>query len=278
MKLIPWQLRDYLEFHKIYGKYPDIKNPKTMNEKVLYRKRYQCESPLFTKLADKYLVREYVADKIGEDYLIPMVACLDTIEELKSNLESFQGCVIKPNHGSRMVAIVPNQLTTETADQIIKDVKKWLKTDYSHRHGELQYKNINRKIVVESFVGDRSTLPTDFKFHTFKAGDGNYRTILEVIANRAQKKPKSTFFDETFEHCYSGDYQIDEGEKAILEQAKVLSKALMGEMDYARIDWYVIDGKLYFGEITLTPGAGLDKDIKGELDILMGELWQLRTG
>lgn len=275
MKLLPWQLRDYLDFYKIYGRFPNIVNPKTMNEKVLYRKRHQCNTALFTKLADKYAVRSYVSEKIGDEYLIPMVDCVDTVEELEQKISSYQGCVIKPNHGSRMVAIVPINPTPDDIQNIIKSIKKWMKTDYSKRHGETQYHSIERKIIIEEFVGDRSTLPIDYKIHTFKMAEGSYQTILEVIANRAHKKPKSSFFDETFEHCYSGDYQINGNEKVILKQAKALSKTLMGELDYARIDWYVIDNKLYFGEITLTPGAGLDKDIKGELDELMGDMWSL---
>lgn len=275
MKLIPWQIRDYIEYRKIFGRYPDLKKPKSMNEKVLYRKRHHCNSTYFTMLADKLLVRKYVADTIGEQYLVPLIDCVDSVEEVIKKISRYSNGVIKTNHASRMVYVVPENINEINFKELKTKISKWIKTDYSNRHGELQYKNIKRKILVEQFIGDRNTLPIDFKVHTFKLKDGGFSYVLEVIENRITSETQHTFFVNNLVEPFFGNFKFNEHSERIMEQAIQLSYQLLGELDYARIDWYIIEDKLYFGEVTLTPGAGLDKDIKGELDLMMGNMWNL---
>lgn len=275
MKLIPWQVRDYLDFRKIFGRFPDLKNPETMNEKILYRKRFHCDNKLYTVLADKFLVRDYVTQKIGEEYLIPLIDCLDKPEEVINNISKYHDTVIKSNHASRMVYVVPDDLSEINLDQLRSDISKWMRTDYSKRHGEYQYKNIKRKILVEKFIGDKDTLPIDFKIHTFRLKDGNYSYVVEVIENRVNKITRHSFFINNLDNSFLGGFNFSASEKQIMQEAIQLSQKLLGDLEYARVDWYIIDHKLYFGEITLTSGAGLDKDIKGELDVIMGNMWDL---
>lgn len=275
MKLIPWQIRDYVEFRKFFGYFPDLKNPRTMNEKVLYRKRHQCDNEFYTMLADKILVREYVNQKIGSEYLIPLVDCLDNPEEVINNISKYSDSVIKSNHASRMVYVVPDNIDDIDLEQLKFVVSKWMKTDYSKRHGEYQYKNINRKILVEKFIGDKDTLPIDFKVHTFKLKNGKYSYVVEVIESRVNKITRHSFFVNNLLSSFSGDFKFRAYEKEIMQEAIQISRKLLEKLEYARVDWYIIKNKLYFGEITLTPGAGLDKDIKGELDTIMGNMWDL---
>lgn len=150
-----------------------------------------------------------------------------------------------------------------------------MKTDYSNRHGELQYRNIKRKILVEQFIGVRNTLPIDFKVDTFQLKDGGFSYVLEVIENRITRETQHTFFVNNLVEPSSGNFKFNEHSERITEKAIQVSYQLLGELDYARIDWYIIEDKLYFGEVTLTPGAGLDKNIKGELDLIMGNMWNL---
>ena len=274
MKMIPWQIEDYIKYYKMYGKTPNINNPKTMNEKILYRKRYQCRSSFFKEVADKYLVRNYVKNKIGSEYLINLVDAVSS-NDVIHNIDKYRGCVIKPNHASGMVYIVPLEILEEDLIQLKKTIKKWMNTDYSKRHGELQYKNIEKKILVEEFIGDRGSLPVDYKIHVFNQHQKEFNYVLEVITDRADNKSKSTFFINNLEKSYSGDYVINSQEKLKIIEAISLSKTLLDDLGYARIDWYIIEEKLLFGEITLTPGAGLDRDIKGELDNIMGSYWAL---
>lgn len=277
MKLIPWQLRDYIRFYKIYGKAPNISNPKTLNEKILYRKKHQSQNPLFTLLADKYLVRQYVEDKIGSEYLINLVDVVDSMDVGKVilNIDDYKGCVIKPNHASGRVYIVPSEVSEQDLAKLEKTMKKWMSTDYSKRHGEMQYRDIERKILIEEFIGDRDTLPIDYKIHLFKKSYAEYNYVIEVLTNRAENEMRSTFFVNNLEDAYLGHYEINKHEKEILIEAINLSKTLLDDLDYARIDWYIIKEQLLFGEITLTPFAGLDKNLKGDLDSIMGNFWNL---
>ena len=274
MKLIPWQLQDYIVYYKIYKRIPNINNPKTMNEKILHRKRYQCHSSFFKIVADKYLVRRYVKYKIGNEYLINLVDAVSS-NDVIHNIGKYRGCVIKPNHASGMVYIVPLEILKEDIVQLKKTIKKWMNTDYSKRHGELQYENIERKILVEEFIGDRDSLPIDYKIHVFNQDKKEFNYVLEIITDRVNSKSKSTFFINSLEKAYSGEYIISNQERQKMIEAISLSKTLLDDLGYARIDWYIIKDKLLFGEITLTPGAGLDKDIKGELDNIMGSYWDL---
>lgn len=276
MKLIPWQVRDYIRYYKIYGKAPNISNPKTLNEKILYRKRYQSQNPIFTLLADKYLVRQYVEDKIGSKYLINLVDVIDSVDinDVILNIDDYRNCVIKPNHASGRVYIVPSEVSEQDLAKLEKTIKKWVNTDYSKRHGEMQYRNIERKILIEEFVGNRDTLPIDYKIHLFKKGEVEYNYVIEVLTNRAENEIRSTFFVNSLENIYSGHYEINNHEKEILIEAINLSKTLLGDLNYARIDWYIIKEQLLFGEITLTPFAGLDKNLKGDLDTIMGDFWE----
>lgn len=277
MKLIPWQVRDYIRYYKIYGKAPNISNPKSLNEKILYRKRYQSQNPLFTLLADKYLVRQYVEDKIGSEYLINLVNVVDSmdINEVILNIDDYKGCVIKPNHASGRVYIVPSEFSEQELVKLEKTMKKWMSTDYSKRHGEMQYRDIERKILIEEFIGDRETLPIDYKIHLFRKGPEEYNYVIEVLTNRAENEIRSTFFVNNLEDAYLGHYEINKHEKEILIEAINLSKTLLGDLDYARIDWYIIKEQLLFGEVTLTPFSGLDKNLKGDLDTIMGGFWGL---
>lgn len=275
MKLIPWQVRDYLDFRKFFGRIPNIKKPETMNEKVLYRKRFHCNNKFYTILADKFLVRDYVTQRIGEEYLIPLIDCLDKPEEVINNISKYHDTVIKSNHASRMVYVVPDDLSDINLGQLRSDISKWMRTDYSKRHGEYQYKNIKRKILVEKFIGDKNTLPVDFKIHIFKSASGEYSYVIQVIENRAKHETSHSYFINNLENSFSGDFKFSGTEREIIVEAVKLSYKLLGKLEYARVDWYIIDSKLYFGEITLTPGAGLGGNIRGELDIIMGSMWDL---
>lgn len=273
---IPWKVRDYINFYRAFGRLPAIYNPKTFNEKILNRKRTDCiNNPYFTVLADKFFVRNYVKAKIGDGYLVPLIDVFDHVDELKSKICNYSDCVIKPNHGAGMFQMVNNHLDKESSQKVMKKVSDWMKHDFYKVFGELQYKTIKRKILVEEMICDRGQVPTDYKVHIFKKQNGDYSYVLQLIDDRLTGSLTRTFYVNNIDTPYSGEHFLIEEDKKIISEAISLSNILVDDLNYARVDWYLYKGKLYFGEITLTPAAGVGTGYGKELDMLMGNEWRL---
>lgn len=267
-KLLPWHVRDVIFYSRTFRRFPNLRNPKTFNEKTLCRKHYDCYSNArFPLLADKYQVREYVSAKIGQQYLIPLVCVLDKVEELAALQSHLKDTVVKPTHGAGMVHFfdeVPDDEGLKQAQQLFQ---RWLETDYTAHAGEHHYSMIPRRLVVEQRIVGEQTHLTDYKFHLFRQPDNTYWYVLQMIDCR---------FDGDMQHRFYVNALTSEELNPLrpaLQQALALSVPLMGELEYARIDWYIAQGQPWFGEITLTPAAGFSCAIGDELDQLMGQHW-----
>lgn len=275
-KKIPWFFRDRISFVKIFGRFPNIKKPKTFNEKVLYRKRNACfTDPVYSILADKYLVRDYVSNKIGDEYLIPLFDSFDSVGEIKLRIGKYSDFVLKPNHGAGMVKIIDKITCDIDVDQILKVAEEWMETDYAKMAGEVHYAKIKRKILVEKRIGEEKTFLVDYKIHLFKNNNNDFSFVLQIIDDRFVGELNRTFYLDDLNNAYSGGHKLDAEHVDKIKKALELSKVLIGDLEYARIDWYINDGAIYFGEITLTPAAGLGRGYGQELDLLMGAKWDM---
>lgn len=258
-----------------FGTLPDIDSPNTFCEKLINRIKYKTDTPFFQALADKYAVREYVKEKIGDEYLIPLIDCFDNYQTVLDNLEQYKGTVIKPNHGSGMVYVVPQKLVKSDYQEAKKKFKKWTRRDFAKRHGERHYANIPRKFLVEQFVGSRNMLPVDYKIHLFRDIEGGFNYTLETVSGRGSSQVQSSYFVNNVTTSSIGDYQLSTHEQKKVLEAVELSKQLLGVLEYARVDWYILENNIYFGEITLTPAAGVDEDINNDLNEIMGSFWHM---
>lgn len=261
------------KYKQLLGKELDLEKLETFTSKIQYRKLYP-NNPLFTICADKYLVREYVKEKIGDEYLIPLYLVTDklTLEQWNKLPNSF---VVKPNHDSGNVEIVINKenLNQKKVKQIIKKMNLALKINFGWLLLEKHYIAIKSKVIVEKLLLTKEgEIPLDYKFHCFKE-----RILIQIIERDFQNhKLKMNYLNEKFEklNFETGgeilkEIKIPSNLNKMLELAKKLSK----DFNYVRVDFYNVDGKIYFGELTFTPFSGLENFNPEEWDRRLGEYW-----
>lgn len=241
------------------GKYPNLENPKTYNEKLCWMKLYY-HNPLFTKLVDKYEVKDYVAEKIGSQYIIPTIAVWDRVEDIDwdSLPEQF---VLKCTHDSGGLVICKDKSRLNVV-KAMKKLNRSLKKNYYYDGFEWPYKNVTPRIIAEYYMEDTKTQELrDYKFFCF---DGQVKALF--IASERQKPGedvKFDFFDADFNHL---PFRQGHENAAMLpdkpscfEEMKSLATVLSEGLPHARIDFYEVDGKIYFGEITFFHHGGWTK-------------------
>lgn len=244
-----------------------LKNPKTYNEKIQWMKLYD-RNPLYTQLVDKYKVRDYVKEKIGAEYLIPLYGVWDSFEEI--DFDSLPNeFVLKTNHDSNSVVICKdkNQLDIEAAKQKLTES---LNRNYYYQGRQWAYKNVKPKIVCEKYMVDSRTKDTrDYKFYCFHGEP----KIMFISSDRGEDT-RADFFDIDFNFLdVQKDYKNSENglDKPInFEKMKEISRVLSAGFPHVRLDYYEIDGKIYFGEFTFYSGNGFSPFHPHEYDELLG--------
>ncbi|WP_075183034.1 ATP-grasp fold amidoligase family protein [Pantoea sp. 1.19] len=272
---MPWTTVDSIHYFHKFHRLPNIREPKLFNEKVLNRKFINGDHARYARLSDKLCVREYIASKIGEAYLVPLIYETDDPATLLS-LPSLRHTVIKPNHGSGMVDILLEEPDAQRKQQLIARCKAWLAVDFSFTYREIHYRFIKPRILVEQYIGEGGRAAVDYKFHMFNKRDGNFEYVLQVIYNRGAPRLSMNFYVNNLRDAFHKirDTGLDiRQDEAMLTQALLLSRELASEFDYVRVDWYLQGEQLYFGELTFTPGAGLVTGLDGGLNQLMGDMW-----
>ena len=251
------------------------KEPKTFNEKIQFRKLYD-KNPLYSICADKYRVREYVKEKIGEEYLIPLYLVTDklTEEQWDKLPNSF---VAKANHNSGPVQIVKDK-SKVNKKEIIRELNNQLKLDYGILSMEKYYSDIPRKIIVEKFLKDNErSMLQDVKVHCFN--DGEKRRYFFDLCSResVEGKVKSTMYDENWNNLKITNATLDDNEynkpknfEKLLEIVQKLSE----DFDCVRVDLYNINEKIYFGELTFCDDSGFGKFTDEKWDYEFGSYWK----
>ena len=251
----------------------DLNNPKTSNEKTQWLKLYE-NTPLRTRLADKYLVREWVKEKIGEKYLIPLLGVWNKFEDIDFEKlpDSF---VLKANHGCGWNIIVKNKKELDIADAKAKfDI--WLKTNFAIRNGlELQYADIPPKIIAEEYMENGDNDLYDYKVFCF---NGKANCIMYL--SERKKGLKMAFYDLDwnklpFVYTYPRNEEKIEKPKN-LELLISLAEKLSTGFAFVRVDFYILnDGSLKFGEMTFTSASGTGIWNPPEQDLIFGNLIDL---
>ena len=250
------------------------KDPITFNQKIQFRKLYD-KNPLYSICADKYRVREYVKNKIGEEYLIPLYLVTDklTEEQWDKLPNSF---VAKANHNSGNVQIIKDK-TKANKKEIIRELNNQLKLDYGILSMEKYYSDIPRKIIVENLLLDlKKVFLQDIKIHCFN--EGKKRRYFFDLCSRESigGEVKSTIYDENWNNLKMTNATLDENEyikpknfNKILDLAKKLSE----DFDYVRVDLYNVNEKIYFGELTFCDASGFGKFTDKKWDYKFGSYW-----
>lgn len=251
-----------------------LKTPETFNQKIQFRKLYG-KNPLYAYCADKYRVRKYVKEKIGEEYLVPLYLVTDklTIDQWNKLPDSF---VAKANHNSGPVQIIKDKNKVD-AKKIITELNGQLKIDYGITSMEKYYTDIPRKIIVEKFLlNNESEDLIDYKFFCF-GGEVKY---CQVIQNRSTNETID-FYDlnwnkQDFTGLTPGIKMSEKIMKRPVNYALMLKLAsiLSKDFDFVRVDFYNINGEIYFGELTFCPASGFGRFTKHDWDYKFGEFWR----
>ncbi len=261
-KVKNWSPQHYPEvlaenFQKRQGRPLDFENPKTFTEKLNWMKIYDA-TPLKSRLADKYSVRIWVAEKIGGEYLIPLLGVWNDFDEI--NFDDLPNqFVLKCNHGWNMNIVVRDKKSLDI-ESAREKINGWLAVDFGAQPAlEIHYSRIDRKIIAEKFManGDLPDL-IDYKFVCI-----NGKIIYCQYLTDRSSKLKLNYFDENWKitDTVRNDHPRSDNPEEIsppknFELMKKLAAKLAEGFAFVRVDFYEIEGRVYFGEMTFTPGAG----------------------
>lgn len=266
-------LKDW--FYKYTGNELNLDNPQTFNEKIQWMKLYDS-TPLKTQLADKYLVRDWVKEKIGEEYLIPLLGVWEDFDDIDFDKlpDKF---VLKANHGSAWNIIVTdkNKLNKQDAK---RKFDEWLHTNFAYKAGlELHYKNIKPLIIAEEYIENNNQDLDDYKIWCF---DGKSK-FIQFLTERKQGL-KMAFYDKQWnkqDFVYSYPMNNKEIKKPHnLELLLSLAEKLAQGFPHVRADFYILnDGSIKFGEMTFTSMSGICEWVPADANKKIGHLITIKT-
>lgn len=233
------------------GETLELDTPITFNQKIQWLKIHDS-TPLKGRLADKYRVRAYVADTLGGEYLVPLLGVYDSPNNV--DLTKLPDCfVLKATHGSNWNIIVDDKRRFDWVEAQSL-LSKWLELDYGFMRGmEVHYHYCEPKIIAEEFLAEpEGEMLVDYRVYVFNAGS-------PVIA--ASRGREVAFYDAAWNRLSIsrvGFSSFDCPKPKKLRDMLELSEALASPFAMVRVDWYEVGGRLYFGEMTFTPGNGLN--------------------
>lgn len=243
------------QYYAFFGKRLDLKNPKTFNEKIQWLKLYN-RRPEYTTMVDKYAAKKYVADIIGEEYIIPTLGVYDKAEDIDFDSLPDQ-FVLKVTHDSGGIVVCKNKKVLNI-EQTKKKLKNALRREFFSITREYPYKDVPRRIIAEQYMED-SIRPTaslaDYKFFCFD-GEPKY---CQVIQDRNTKE-MIDFFDMEWAHQeFVGliPAALCPQKSKCFEVMKQIARDLSKGNSFSRIDLYEVNEKTYFGEITFFPVSGM---------------------
>lgn len=252
------------------GKKLNLNNPQTYNEKLQWLKLYD-RKPEYTKMVDKYSVKEYVASIIGEEYIIPTIGVWNKVEDIDFDKLPTQ-FVLKCTHDSGGLVICKDKSTLDI-DEAKRTLNYFLNRNFYHLHREWPYKNIKPQIIAEEYIVDESGYELkDYKFFCF---DGKVKAMFIATDRNAETETCFDFFDRDFNHLpvLNGHPNANKAIQKPLNYEKMieLAEKLSQNIPHTRIDFYNINGKIYFGEITFFHWSGFKKFEPEKYDKIFGD-------
>ena len=247
----------------------NLENPKSYTEKLQWLKLYD-HKPVYTTMVDKYEVKKYVANKIGEEYVIDLIGVWDSFDDI--NFENLPNqFVLKCTHDSAGLIICKNKSTFD-----IKAAKqkfdKCLKRNFFYSGREWPYKNVKPRIIAEKYMEDSKYKELrDYKFFTF---NGEPKVLYIAQGRGRGEETTSDFYDMNFNHLpFTIDHNMAKTKPEMpinFELMKELARKLSENTPQLRVDFYEVDGKVYFGELTFFHCSGFDKFNPEEWDYKFG--------
>lgn len=257
------------------GKSLNLEKLETFNEKLQWLKLYDRKD-IYTTMVDKYEVKKYVKNIIGEEYIIPTIGVYNKFEEIGFD-ELPNQFVIKCTHDSGSTIVCKDKTYFDIDKAKIK-INEALKYNYFYQLREWPYKNVIPRIIIEKYMElDKEEKMIDYKFFCFN-GEPKFIYISQGLENH--KTANISFLDMDFNREKFGRKDYKEFTKVPkkpikFDEMKELARILARETSFLRVDFYEIDEKVYFSELTFFPCGGLLPFEPEEYDKILGELLQL---
>lgn len=269
MTFLPQKIYLPIVHKQFTGKKLNLKNPIEFNAKLQWLKAYY-HPKILTKLVDKYAVREYVIDKIGEQYLNELYGVYDSFEEIDFD-KLPNKFVLKAVHssGSNIICNDKRELDFKKAK---KSTNKWLKTNKYHKTGqEWAYKDVKPRLIVEKYLIDKKTNDLiDYKFYCFN-GEPKFLVAQSDDLGRY-------FYDLDWNECsfrWRIKYPNSIEKPSNFEELKVLAKKLAQGFPFVRVDFYSVNDKTFFGEMTFYPTDARDDFYPDQYNKIIGDMIKL---
>jgi len=264
-----------LHYWYVHGYWPQFERPRSFSEKLWNRMLFDRD-PRWTMVSDKLRVRDYVSQKVGSEYLIPLLWSGDKPEDIPFDDLPLK-FVIKTNHGCEYNIIVKDKRKLDQV-KVRQKLKKWLNENFCQDYFlgiAWGYKNIKPTILIESFIEDKGKIPVDYKFYCFSG----HVEILTLHFDRFTEH-KTRAFNRNYEQIDIRSPKTEHSEeckhKTNFAAMLKLAESLAEEFDFIRVDLYSVENKIYFSELTSYPG-GVSKiqgfDVAGH-DIVLGKKWK----
>ena len=276
MHVVPerWYLKR--QFKKLVGYPLTLDNPQTFNEKLQWLKLHD-RNPLYTKMVDKYEAKKYVADIIGEEYIIPTLGVWNNFDEIDFDQlpEQF---VLKCTHDSGSIAICRDKKNFDK-NEARKKIERGLRYNYYYAGGfEWPYKKVKPRIIAEKFMAEESGLDLpDYKLMCF---GGKVKCSFTCTGRNTDNGLHVTFYDRAWQKMPFGrHYPVEEipmPKPENYEKMVELAEILAATLKFARIDFYDINNRIYFGEITFFPGNGVEEFSPMKWDAKIGDWLKLQ--
>ena len=260
-------------FYNELGYYPNIDNPKTLNEKVQWLKLYY-DDPLITVGCDKYKVKEYIAKTIGEEYVVKLYGAFDDADEIDfDKLPDKFALKVNDNTGFNIIVQDKSKLDImRTRCRLNNWVQPWKNCYYASFYQG--YKNVKPKIIAEAYLD----IPHNSKEYKIFCFNGKADFVL-VELDYFGKKPERAFYDRNYNET---EFKIGKMPKVALDKKPEnfdkmieLADKLSSPFPLVRVDFYDVDGKIYFGELTFYSGGGFSHIYPLEWDRKLGDKLRL---
>lgn len=262
-------------FRKYLGMPLNLKNPRTLNEKMQWLKlNVYNHDPKVTQCVDKYRVREYIKDCGREDLLVKLYGVWDSADEIDFDKLPTE-FVLKCNHGSGSIIICRDK-TQLNIDDIKRKLNAWMKEDFGIQRAEMVYKNVQRKIICEELINTQDgKAPKDYKFFC----SYGIPKFLFVASDRNGEHAYFDYFSLDWEHYdVINEHPHSPVPLGKPDQFQEMIKAagdIAGDFPIVRVDLYNENGKVYFGELTFLHFGGLHPFIPAEFDTFFGDMLPL---
>jgi hypothetical protein len=266
-------------FKSVLGYEPDFENPKTLNEKMCWLKLHDHRD-FCTMVADKYRVRDYIAENFGEEYLVPLVARLDSWRDVRREAFPDYPTIIKCNNGSGTWQIVRDPDAVDYK-RLRNSCRIWMNLNHYYVLCEWQYKNVKPCLLIEKLLmTPEGKVPADIKLHFF---NGECAFIYKVV-NRETDNYRAFFSPDwellPFQFTSKNKYKkitkpINEPRPQGLDKMIEIGTEIAKNFKYVRVDFYDMGDRFYFSEITLYHGAGHNKFYPSEYDEQYAEMLQI---